>query len=60
MKRIILTLILAVCAFSAFAQSLLVNTLQPVEQKHCSADPSQTRIGGREYDNSLIQEKMKT
>lgn len=54
MKRIILTLILAVCAFSAFAQSLLVNTLQPVEQKHCSADPSQTRIGGREYDNSLI------
>lgn len=54
MKRFILTLIVAVCTLPAFAQSLLVNTLQPVEKKNCNATTSLTRIGGQEYDNSLV------
>ncbi len=53
MKRILLLTLLSACTFSAFAQSLLVNTLKPVEQKHFRLQESPIRIGGQQVSNSF-------
>ncbi len=54
MKRLFIILLVACCSVSAYAQSLLVNTLKPVEQKHYNVQDSPFSIGGFKFGNSFF------
>lgn len=47
-------MLLACCGVSAHAQSLLVKTLKPVEQKHYNVQDSPFSIGGYKFTNSFF------
>lgn len=53
MRKIYILSILLACFLSANAQSLLVNTLKPIEQKHYRQQESSFRIGGQRASNSF-------
>lgn len=53
MKRIVFLLSSLFCCLSADAQSLLVNTLKPVEQQHFRLSESSILIGGQLVSNSF-------
>ena len=53
MKKILFLTLLSLCPAFAYAQSLLVNTLKPVEQQHYRLQESAFKIGGQVVSNSF-------
>ena len=53
MKKTYILSILLICCLPASSQSLLVNTLKPVEQKHFHLLESSLKIGGQRVSNSF-------
>ena len=53
MKKIFVQALLLACCISAYSQSLLVNTLEPVAQKNYRLRDSNFKIGGQRVSNSF-------
>ena len=54
MKKLLIIMLVACCCVSAHAQSLLVKTLKPVDQRHYNVQDSPFSIGGYKFTNSFF------
>lgn len=54
MKRLFTLLLVACCGVSGYAQSLLVKTLKPVEERHYNVQDAPFSIGGYKFGSSFF------